>query len=117
MADKPIMYAIPNCNTVKKARSWLDEHAIDYDFHDYKKAGTDRQQLAAWVDEFGWDKIVNTRGMTWRKLDQQTRDSMDATAAVALMEEKPSIIKRPLLVIGKQKILGFDETTYSQTFS
>jgi arsenate reductase len=116
MADKPIMYAIPNCNTVKKARAWLQEHGVEYEFHDYKKAGTNPEQLRAWVDEFGWDSIVNTRGMTWRKLDQETRDSMDANGAVALMTEKTSIIKRPLLIVGDRKILGFDETAYAEVF-
>ncbi len=117
MTTQPVMYGIPNCNTVKKARTWLDEHNVDYHFHDYKKAGTDADQLQAWIDEFGWDTIVNTRGMTWRKLDEATRNSMDASAAVALMMDKPSIIKRPLLVIGDKKILGFDEQAYTETFA
>jgi Spx/MgsR family transcriptional regulator len=110
------MYGIPNCNTIKKARAWLEERAIDYQFHDYKKAGTDPEQLRAWVDEFGWDKIVNTRGMTWRKLDDNTKTSMNAAGAVQLMMDKPSIIKRPLLVVGDQRILGFDEAAYAAAF-
>jgi arsenate reductase len=117
MADTPVMYGIPNCNTIKKARSWLEDHGIDYEFHDYKKAGTDEAQLKAWVNEFGWNSIVNTRGMTWRKLDAATRDSMDEQGAVKLMADKPSIIKRPLLVIGDRKILGFDEAEYQEAFS
>ena len=116
MSDLPVMYGIPNCNTVKKARAWLDEHGVDYTFHDYKNSGTDRAQLQAWIDEFGWDTIVNTRGMTWRKLDDAARQAMDATAAVALMEEKPSIIKRPLLISGNTKLLGFDEQAYAEAF-
>jgi len=117
MAGKPVMYGIPNCNTIKKARSWLEQHGIDYEFHDYKKSGTDETQLKAWVKEFGWQKIVNTRGMTWRKLDDETKNSMDEAAAVRIMMEKPSIIKRPLLVMDERKLLGFDETAYSEAFS
>ena len=110
------MYGIANCSTVKKARAWLEEKGIDYVFHDYKKSGTERAQLQAWIDEFGWDTIVNTRGMTWRKLDETTKQAMDATAAVALMEEKPSIIKRPLLILGDKKLLGFDAQAYAELF-
>jgi Spx/MgsR family transcriptional regulator len=116
MSDTPLMYGIPNCNTIKKARAWLEERGIDYQFHDYRKAGTDPAQLQAWIDEFGWDRIVNTRGMTWRKLDEDTRASMNPEAALQLMLDKPSIIKRPLLVVGDQQILGFDEAAYAAAF-
>ena len=112
MTAKPVMYGIPNCNTIKKARSWLEQHGVDYEFHDYKRAGTDAALLESWVKEFGWQAIVNTRGMTWRKLDDDTRASMDEAGAVKIMTEKPSIIKRPLLATGKQNILGFDEARY-----
>ena len=117
MSETPVMYGIPNCNTIKKARTWLEEHGVEYQFHDYKKAGTDSTQLAEWVKEFGWQSIVSTRGMTWRKLDETIRDNMNETSAVEIMMEKPSIIKRPLLVTGKRKILGFDESAYAQEFS
>ena len=98
--NTPVMYGIPNCGTIKKARAWLEDHGVDYEFHDYKKKGADQGQLQAWIDEFGWNQIVNTRGMTWRKLDQDIRDNMDETAAIEIMLEKPSIIKRPLLDLG-----------------
>ena len=118
MADNtPVMYGIANCGTIKKARAWLEQHGIDYEFHDYKKMSADEQQLQAWVNEFGWNQIVNTRGMTWRKLDEQTRSNMDEIAAVSIMLEKPSIIKRPLLDLGDHRILGFDEAVYQQEFS
>lgn len=115
--SKPVMYAIPNCNTVKKARNWLAEHGVDYDFLDYKKVGADQALLQSWVDQFGWDKVVNTRGMTWRKLDEDTRNSMDESGAIAIMMEKTSIIKRPILIIGDKTILGFDEQAYQQEFA
>jgi len=114
---KPVMYGIPNCNTMKKARSWLEERDIDYDFHDYKKMGTDEAQLKAWVKEFGWDQIINKRGMTWRKLDDDVKTNMDDSAAIAVMMDNPSIIKRPLLVIQDHKLLGFDEEAYQQEFA
>ncbi len=118
MADHtPVMYGIPNCGTIKKARAWLEQHGIDYEFHDYKKQGADEQQLKAWIDEFGWNQVVNTRGMTWRKLDEETRANMDAAGAVSIMLEKPSIIKRPLLDLGDHRILGFAEADYQQEFS
>ena len=116
MTATPVMYGIPNCNTIKKARGWLEEHGIEYRFHDYKKEGTDPEQLKSWVDEFGWDQIVNTRGMTWRKLDDATKASMEADSAVQLMMDKPSIIKRPLLIIDQRKILGFDQAAYAEAF-
>ena len=114
MADSPVMYGIPNCNTIKKARSWLDEHGVEYVFHDYKKAGADQALLKTWIDKFGWDKVVNTRGMTWRKLDQATRDAMDENTAIEIMMDKPSIIKRPILNTGHDWILGFDEDAYTR---
>ncbi len=115
--DKPVMYGIPNCNTIKKARSWLEDNGIEYEFHDYKKNGTDENQLTAWVKEFGWNQIVNTRGMTWRKLDEDTKANMNETEAVKIMMDKSSIIKRPLLDLGDHRILGFDEAAYEQEFS
>jgi arsenate reductase len=112
----PVMYGIPNCNTIKKARAWLEQHDIDYEFHDYKKMGTDESLLTRWIKTFGWDKVVNTRGTTWRKLDEAVRDHMDDNGAVKIMMEKPSIIKRPILVVGKHEILGFDEDSYRKEF-
>lgn len=116
MADLPIMYGIPNCNTIKKARSWLEEHGIEYQFHDYKKAGTDAAQLKGWIDEFGWKQVVNTRGMTWRKLEDETKAAMDEQGAINIMMEKPSIIKRPIVVKAEQTLIGFDESQYSALF-
>ncbi len=113
-SKKPVMYGIPNCNTVKKARQWLQDHDIEYEFHDYKKAGTDEKLLQAWVKEFGWDKVINKRGMTWRKLDDEVKNTMNETTAIEVMMEKPSIIKRPLLAMADRNLLGFDESTYQQ---
>ncbi len=111
---KPALYGIANCNTMKKARAWLEEQGIDYAFHDYKKQGVDEAQLRKWVKELGWEALLNRRGMTWRKLDEATREAIDEESAIRLMLEKPSIIKRPLLDLGDRKLLGFDEQAWAE---
>lgn len=112
----PVMYGIPNCDTIKKARNWLKSHDIEYQFHDYKKQGTDENQLKSWLQELGWEKLINKRGTTWRKLDEETKATMDDQLAIQIMLDNPSIIKRPLLIINDQIILGFNENTYQQEF-
>jgi len=110
----PVMYGIPNCDTIKKARKWLTQHNIDYQFHDYKKLGTDELQLQNWLQELGWEQLINKRGTTWRKLDEKTKSTMDNQAAIKVMQDNPSIFKRPLLILQDQNILGFNENTYTQ---
>ena len=91
------MYGIKNCDTIKKARRWLEAHQIEYRFHDYRADGLERAQLDTFIAELGWQALLNTRGTTWRKLDESLRNSIDnADAAAALMLEMPAIIKRPL---------------------
>lgn len=91
------LYGIPNCDTVKKARAWLDEHGVAYAFHDFKKSGVP-PQLDAWVSQLGWQAVLNRKGTTWRKLDPATQTAVqDAAGAVALMREQPSVIKRPVV--------------------
>ncbi|HHO0106609.1 ArsC family reductase [Klebsiella quasipneumoniae] len=110
------MYGIKNCDTIKKARRWLEAHQIDYRFHDYRADGLDRAQLDTFIAELGWQALLNTRGTTWRKLDESLRNSIDnADAAAALMLEMPAIIKRPLLCApGRPMLLGFSEANYQQ---
>ncbi len=110
------LYAIPNCNTVKKARTWLEEHHIDYDFHNYKKQHIDKTTLEQWVKEFGWEVIINRKGMTWRKLDNATRESMDTSSAIQTMLDNPSIIKRPIINKDGKIIVGFNEQEYEVFF-
>jgi len=110
------LYGIPNCDTMKKARVWLAEHGVDYAFHDYKKAGIDEKMLRAWVKELGWKPLLNTRGMMWRKVPQDVKDSIDEASAIALMLETPSIIKRPVLDTGKRRYVGFKPEQYTQIF-
>ncbi|RKT46899.1 ArsC family reductase [Thiocapsa rosea] len=108
------LYGIPNCDTMKKARAWLDAHGVDYRFHDYKRDGVDETRLRAWVDELGWETLVNRRGTTWRKLPEEVREGMDAEAAIRVMLETPSIIRRPLLDTGEVRHAGFSETDYER---
>jgi arsenate reductase len=105
------VYGIPNCNTVKKARVWLDEQGVSYTFHDYKKQGVPTKQLDAWIKAVGWEVLVNKQGTTWRKLDDATKASVvDAASAKALMLANASVIKRP--VVEKDGVVlgvGFDD--------
>ena len=110
------LYGIPNCNTVKKARSWLESHGVAYEFHDFKKQGIDAATLENWLTQFPWEKLVNRAGMTWRNLDEASKAAVANNAtAIRLMMDKSSVIKRPVLVRdGRVFCLGFDETTYGK---
>ena len=110
------LYGIPNCDTMKKARAWLAAQGIDYEFHDYKNLGVDEKTLRGWVKELGWKPLLNTRGMMWRKVPQDAKDSIDEASAIALMLETPSIIKRPVLDTGTQRHVGFKPEQYEQIF-
>ena len=107
------LYGIPNCDTMKKARKWLDEHGIEYHFHNYKKDGAPEKKLRQWVKQLGWETLLNRRGTTWRKLDESLKNSIDEAAAVQIMLDNPSIIKRPVLVDGKQLQVGFNPSDYA----
>ncbi|AFJ46190.1 ArsC family reductase [Shimwellia blattae] len=114
-----LLYGIKNCDTIKKARRWLEEHQIDYRFHDYRTDGLDSALLETFVAELGRDALLNTRGTTWRTLDAERKAAItDDASAIALMLEMPAIIKRPLLCSpGKPMLLGFDASRYQQFFS
>ena len=106
------LYGIPNCDTVKKARTWLDAHGTAYDFHDYKKAGIDAATLRGWTEELGWETVFNRAGTTFRKLPNEAKAGLDAEKAIALMLEQPSMIKRPILDLGDRRIAGFKPEVY-----
>ncbi len=110
------LYGIPNCDSVRKARKWLDTRGIAYAFHDFKKSGIDEATLNAWVAELGWERLLNRRGTTWRKVPQATRSGLDREGAIRLMLQTPSIIKRPLLDLGNGFQIGFDEERYTALF-
>ncbi|MDR3390586.1 MAG: ArsC family reductase [Sulfuriferula sp.] len=108
------IYGIPNCSTVKKARTWLEQHGIAYQFHDFKKTGVSVAQLDAWAQQTGWEKLLNRQGMTWRQLSDDAKAGITgADTAFALMTEKTSVIKRPVLVHQGQVLVGFNEAEYT----
>ncbi len=107
------VYGIPNCNTVKKSIDWLKQHKIAIEFHDFKKLGVTAAQLKKWIALVGWEALVNKKGTTWRMLDAETQASITSEKkAIALMIEKTSVIKRPIIENGNKIILGFDEEIY-----
>ena len=106
------LYGIPNCDTVKKARGWLDARGVAYAFHDYKKAGIDEARLRGWSRELGWEKLLNRAGTTFRKLPEADKEKLGEDSAIALMLAQPSMIKRPVLDIGDRRIVGFDPESY-----
>jgi Spx/MgsR family transcriptional regulator len=110
------LYGIPNCDTVKKARTWLDQHSVTYQFFDFKKQGVPKQRLTDWVEGLGWEPLVNTRGTTWRKLDEATRAAAnDAPGAIALMLAQPSVIKRPVVEWADGSVsVGFNDIEWRQ---
>ena len=108
-----VLYGIPNCDTVKKARVWLDQHGVAYAFHDYKKAGADRAKLEQWVDEHGCETVLNRAGTTFKKLPDADKANLDRDKAVALMLAQPSMIKRPVLDLGDRRLVGFKPEAYA----
>lgn len=112
------LYGIPNCNTVKKAREWLDQQGVAYEFHDFKKQGLTSANAENWLTQYPWEKLVNRAGMTWRNLSDAEKNAVtDNASATALMLDKTSVIKRPILEDNDKVLaLGFDETVYQQIF-
>jgi arsenate reductase len=110
------VYGIKACSTVKKARDWLDEHGVAYQFHDYKVEGADPGLLKAWCEEFGWEVVLNRAGTTFRKVPEAERQNLDAAKAIKLMLAQPSMIKRPVVDIGKRWLIGFKPDVYSAAF-
>lgn len=111
----PIVYGIPNCDTVKKARNWLDQHGTAYTFHDYKKQGTDPERIAHWVEAVGWESVLNRRGTTFRALPDSDKANLDAAKAVAIMAAHPSCIKRPVVEHAGGLLIGFDAAAWERT--
>ena len=107
------LYGIKNCDTMKKAWTWLDQHGVAYDFHDYKKAGIDRATLEGWVGRLGWEVLLNRAGTTFKKLPDADRQGIDEKKAIALMLAQPSMIKRPVLDAGGKLYVGFKPDSYA----
>ena len=108
------LHGIRNCDTMKKARAWLDTHQVDYVFHDYKTAGIDADRLQRWCRELGWETLLNRAGTTFRKLPDADKQGLTERKAIALMLAQPSMIKRPVLDLGKQQLVGFKPELYKR---
>jgi arsenate reductase len=107
------IYGIKNCDTIKKARSWLDKQGIEYAFHDYKTAGIDRDRLERWAKKVGWETLLNRAGTTFKKLPEEDKGNLSAAKAIGLMLKQPSMIKRPVLDVGGGRLMvGFDPEAY-----
>jgi arsenate reductase len=110
------MYGIPNCDTIKRARTWLERHKVEYAFHDYKKAGVDKAMLEGWVKQAGWETLLNRAGTTFRKLPDADKDGLTEKKAIALMLAQPSMIKRPVLEKKGRITVGFKPEEYAKLF-
>jgi arsenate reductase len=111
------LYGIKNCDTMKKARVWLDAHKVAYGFHDYKAAGIDKATLEGWAGKVGWETLINRAGTTFRKLPEADREGLTQKKAIALMLAQPSMIKRPVLDQGGKLTVGFKPEVYDQIFA
>ena len=112
-----VLYGIPNCDTVRKARKWLADHGIDYRFHDFRKDGLDPAALRRWTKAVGWETLLNRRGQTWRKLEPAVRKAMNEDTAREWMAKEPTLIKRPVVETGDGVLVGFDPAVWERTFS
>lgn len=110
------IYGIKNCDTMKKARAWLDKHRVEYSFHDYKTEGIDKDRLARWSKAAGWEVLLNRAGTTFRKLPDADKDNLTEKKAMALMLAQPSMIKRPVLETGGKLLVGFKPEVYEAAF-
>jgi arsenate reductase len=117
MANEPALYGIKNCDTMKKARAWLDRNGVSYAFHDYKTQGIDRAKLQRWLGEVGWEVLLNRAGTTFRKLPDKDREGLTEKKALALMFAQLSMIKRPVLEVGGKVHVGFRPEIYAAVFS
>jgi arsenate reductase len=108
------IYGIKNCDTMKKARAWLDSHGVTYDFHDYRSEGIAKDRLKQWSDEVGWEILLNRAGTTFRKLPDGEKEGLNEKKALALMLEQPSMIKRPVLDLGGKRLVGFKPDIYAK---
>lgn len=110
------VYGIKNCDTMKKAMTWLTDNSVAYEFVDYKKAGVAEAHLPDWAARVGWEKLLNTRGLMWKKLSDEERANVDEAKALRLMAQYPALIKRPVLDTGKQLLVGFSPESYAEQF-
>lgn len=112
-----ILYGISNCDTVKKAKNWLETHNIDYKFHDFRKQGLDANTINRWLQSVSWDKILNKRSTSWRNLDPSIQQTVNETNIVDLLIENPTLIKRPVMDVNDTITFGFNSDTYQGIFN
>lgn len=110
------LYGIPNCDTVKKAKKWLTNENISYDFHDFKKQGLEQNKVESWLAQLDWQKLLNKRGLTWRQLDQQTKDAVNEQNVAKLLVAHPTLIKRPVVEHNDQVSVGFNDAQFTALF-
>lgn len=111
------LYGIKNCDTVKKARAWLEQKKVDYHFHDFRADGLSEAQVKIWIAEIGLETLVNKRSTTWKELDETTKNNFNEANAATVISANPTLIKRPLLDTGKQKHVGFKDAEYTKIFN
>ncbi|WP_225874256.1 ArsC family reductase [Vibrio algicola] len=110
------MYGIPNCDTIKKAKKWLEQTGIEFQFHDYRKQGIDQVLVQDFCQRFGWQQVLNKRGTTYRQLTQQQKDDLDESSAISLLIEYPAMIKRPIVISATSGMIGFKAEQYADFF-
>ena len=108
------LYGIKNCDTVKKARRWLEDHGVEYQFHDFRQDGLNKKQLSGWVEQLGWEVIVNKRSTTWRNLSDKDKELTTNSQAVKLLLANPTLIKRPVVQSNKKFLVGFNENEFKK---
>ena len=111
------VFGIKNCDTIKKARNWLTDHSIDYQFHDVRTDGIDAEKIEYWIEQAGWESVLNRRGTTWRKLDSSIQETINADTVTALLLEHPAMIKRPVLDVDGAITIGFKADKYQTIFN
>ncbi len=111
------LYGISNCDTIKKAKAWLNDHDIEFTFHDYRKDGLGEADLKRWCGTLGWEQLLNKRGTTWRKLDEAQKAAINSDRAIELMLQQPAMIKRPLIITDDSQLLGFKAESYAALFN
>ena len=117
MTKKVTIHGIKACDTMKKARTWLDDHNVAYDFHDYKSVGVAKEKLQDWSKQVGWEVLLNRAGTTFRKVAEKDRENLDEAKAIKLMLAQPAMIKRPVLETDKALLVGFKPEAYAKAFA
>lgn len=112
-----VMYGIKNCDTIKKAKKWLEANELEFTFHDHRVNGLDKAQLLTWCETLGWEQVLNKRGTTYRQLTDEQKAGLTEATAIELLMAQPAMIKRPILEVGEQLILGFKADIYATAFS